>query len=222
MAAKTLVLHVRATELSDVLTFNRLKGDIKKIFPSYRLVLVHGSIGKVGPASYSIEPLLTLNKTFAAKLSEELLPAVSLAAYHLGIASIDWFSHPHDLGANLVIKPNALSMMLARGGLPIIAPIIKDGFDKDLITTSEWIAAKVAAAIQADLLIFLTDAKAAATYASEAYTAPTDEDAPPVRQCAKASLHAGAKRAFVTDISGMEKIVIHQQTAPTEISVDNS
>ncbi|MFN3393019.1 MAG: hypothetical protein ACK424_00505, partial [Candidatus Thermochlorobacter sp.] len=210
------------TELSDVLTFNRLKGDIKKIFSSYRLVLVHGSIGKVDQVSQSVESLLTLNKTFAAKLSEELLPAVSLAAHHLGTATVDWLSVPQDIGASLVIKPHALSMILARGGLPVIAPIIKDGFDKDLITTSEWIAAKVAAAIQADLLIFLTDAKAAAAYALDAHTASTDEDAPPVRQCAKASLHAGAKRAFVTDISGMEKILIHQQTAPTEISVDNS
>lgn len=219
MAEKTLVLHVRAAELNDALSFNRLKGDLKKMVQTHRLAIVHSAGAKASGETQNAAQILTLNKTFAAKLSEELMPAIALAAHHLGIATMEESNAAQDLGANLLIKPDALSTMMRRGSVPVIAPIVRDKTEKEAVTQSEWIAAKVAAAIHADLLIFLIaekDAAQAATAGKERDAEPSAETTRAFR-CAKESLRAGAKRAFVTDIGGMENIALRDQSAPTEI-----
>ncbi len=209
----TIVLHVRAAELHDALCFNRLKADIRKIVQENCLVIVHGCQASVPPErdnSPQIAALTTLNKTLAAKLSEELLPAVALAAHHLGLATQG--SSPDETG--LVIRPKALLHILQQGGIPIIAPIIKDAGHQEKTIQSEELAAKVSAAIQADLLIFLIEPK-------EAIQDEVKRRVMPENKCAVQSLRAGTKRAFLTDMSGMEQMLFHRKVVPIEV-LDNN
>ncbi len=208
----TIVLHVRAAELHDALCFNRLKADIRKIAQSSRLVIVHSSLSMQPETQIvkQISTLTTLNKTLAAKLSEELLPAVALAAHHLGLATQG--SSPNETG--WVIRPKALLHILQQGGIPIIAPIIKDAWHQEKTIQSEELAAKVAAAIQADLLIFLIEPK-------EAIQDEVKRHVMPENKYAVESLRAGTKRAFLTDMSGMEQMLFHRKVVPIEV-LDNN
>jgi acetylglutamate kinase len=208
----TIVLHVRAAELHDALCFNRLKADIRKIVQDNCLVIVHGSQASVPPErdnSPQIAALTTLNKTLAAKLSEELLPAVALAAHHLGLATS---SSPDETG--WIIRPKALLHILHQGGIPIIAPIIKNAWHQEKTIQSEELAAKVAAAIQADLLIFLIEPK-------EAIQDEVKRHVMPENKYAVESLRAGTKRAFLTDMGGMEQVLLHHKAAPVEVFDNN-
>ncbi len=209
----TIVLHVRAAELHDALCFNRLKADIRKIVQDNCLVIVQGSQAGVPPErdnSPQIAALTTLNKTFAAKLSEELLPAVALAAHHLGLATQS--SSPDE--NSLVIRPKALLHILHQGGIPIIAPIIKNAWHQEKTIQSEELAAKVSAAIQADLLIFLIEPK-------EAIQDEVKRHVMPENKYAVESLRAGTKRAFLTDMGGMEQVLLHHKAAHVEVFDNN-
>ncbi len=208
----TIVMHVRAAELHDALCFNRLKADIRKIAQSSRLIIVHSSLSMQPETQIvkQIATLTTLNKTLAAKLSEELLPAVALAAHHLGLATQG--SSPNETG--WVIRPKALLHILQQGGIPIIAPIIKDAWHQEKTIQSEELAAKVAAAIQADLLIFLIEPK-------EAIQDEVKRHVMPENKYAVESLRAGTKRAFLTDMSGMEQMLFHRKVVPIEV-LDNN
>ncbi len=208
----TIVMHVRAAELHDALCFNRLKADIRKIAQSSRLIIVHSSLSMQPETQIvkQIATLTTLNKTLASKLSEELLPAVALAAHHLGLATQG--GSPDETG--LVIRPKALLHILQQGGIPIIAPIIKDAGHQEKTIQSEELAAKVSAAIQADLLIFLIEPK-------EAIQDEVKRRVMPENKCAVQSLRAGTKRAFLTDMSGMEQMLFHRKVVPIEV-LDNN
>ncbi len=211
-AMNTIVLHVRAAELHDALCFNRLKSDMRKIAQSARLVIVHSSLSMQPETQIvkQIATLTTLNKTLAAKLSEELLPAVALAAHHLGLATQG--SSPNE--TSWVIRPKALLHILQQGGIPIIAPIIKDAGHQEKTIQSEELAAKVAAAIQADLLIFLIEPK-------EAIQDEVKRHVMPENKYAVESLRAGTKRAFLTDMGGMEQVLLHHKAAPVEVFDNN-
>lgn len=196
---KTIVLHVRALELNDVLYFNRLKAGIRKIVQSNRLVVVHSgqASGQSGmESSLQVAALKTFNKTFAAKLSEELLPAVALAAHHLGLAA---YSDQSD-EPNLSIRPKALLYLLQQGSIPIIAPIVKDTFHEEKIVESKELAEKVSATIQADLLIFLIEQK-------EQLQSKQECQAMLEGKYEARSQQTRGGRAVLTDISGMEQLV---------------
>ncbi len=197
---KKIVLHVRALELNDVLYFNRLKAGIRKIVQNNRLVIVHSSQASEQSgieSSLQVAMLKTLNRTFAAKLSEELLPAVALAAHHLGLAA---YSDQSD-EPNLSIRPKALLHLLQQGSIPIIAPIIKDTFHEEKIVESEELAEKVSATIHADLLIFLIEPK-------EQLQSRQECQAMLESKYAARSLQPRRERAILTDMSGMEQLVL--------------
>lgn len=208
----TIVLHVCATELNDVLCFNRLKADIRKIAQSSRLVIVHSSLSMQPETEIAkqIAALTTFNKTFAAKLSEELLPAVALAAHHLGIITLGNPSNKTDL----ISSPKALMSILQQGGIPVIAPIVRETSGAQRVVQSQEVAAKVAAAIQADLLIFLIEPK-------EVIQDEVKRQVMPENKYAVESLRAGTKRAFLTDMGGMEQVLLHHKAAPVEVFDNN-
>lgn len=209
-----VVMHVRAATLNDALAFNRLKGDIKKILSLAHLMIVHSC-----PDRTSLEALKTLNKTVAAKLSEELVPALSLLGYHLGlIAAASAAEAP--VPTHWPVKAEALQKLLAQPSVPILAPILQTELQTELCVQSEWLAAHLAAAIRADLLIFLVETKGildngqsiAQMALSDAMRSTMLE-----AQCAGTSVQHGTQRAFVTDLSGMETVLFQRQGAPTEI-----
>lgn len=209
-----VVMHVRAATLNDALAFNRLKGDIKKTLSLAHLIVVHSY-----PDRTSLEALKTLNKTFAAKLSEELVPALSLLGYHLGLVAAAGTAEA-TASTHWQIKADALQKLLAQQSVPILAPILQTDLRNEICVQSEWLAAHLAAAIRADLLIFLVETKGildngqsiAQMALSDAMRSTTLE-----AQCAGTSVQHGTQRAFVTDLGGMETILFQRQGAPTEI-----
>ncbi|MDW8465904.1 MAG: hypothetical protein RML35_06920 [Chloroherpetonaceae bacterium] len=154
----TVVMHLRAIDLNDALTFNRLKGDIKKAISTANLILVHSNSTNHANTTSSIGALRTLNKTFAAKLSEELVPALALAAHHLGLI-VPQAEASNLLHTNWRVRGERLQELLSQGSVPVFAPIVKEKSQTEVVVQSEWLAAYLAAAIQADLLIFLIETK---------------------------------------------------------------
>jgi acetylglutamate kinase len=214
---KNITMYVSGKELDDVLIFNRLRADVRKIVQTHQLILVHDAeyqfqqaLARRGNAaqatalldtlSLKLETLTTLNKTFAAKLSEDLVPALPIAAHHLGLVR----EVEREGEKTLIVKTETLLEVLSRNVLPVVAPIVQSA-DRQLVDAAgDKVAAKLAAAVHADVVIFLSEQKT---------------PQPNLRDTAAQSLVEGAKRAFITDLNGMEKILLRAEHAETEIFV---
>ncbi len=214
---KNITIYVSGKELDDVLIFNRLRADVKKIVQTHQLILVHNADYQFQQAltrrstaaqtsalldilALKLDVLMNLNKTFAAKLSEDLIPALPIAAHHLGLVR----EVEREREKTLVVKAETLLEMLSRNVLPVVAPIVQSADGQLADAAGDKVAAKLAAAIHADIVIFLSEQKMLH---------------PNLRDIAAQSLVEGAKRAFITDLDGMEKILLRSERAETEVFV---
>lgn len=222
-----IVIHLPAKELEDALMFHRLKGDVKKMIPHHQLIIILTAPDKAPapipalasggkemmPPQTLLSPAVPrtieeLGKAFTAKLSEDLVPAIAMTGNHLGLLRME--------NGKLRVNPKALQMQLQQSSIPIIAPVAAG----EEIETA-LAAAGIAAAVQADYLIFLIDTKGIVKGGNPLDTVTASEALPEPEQrlvkLASESLRDGTKRAFITSVAGMESLVLKSQPAPTEV-----
>ncbi|NTW49626.1 MAG: hypothetical protein HGB19_07860 [Chlorobiales bacterium] len=235
-----IVLHVAGKDLDDALIFNRLRADLKKLCASHQVIVVHnadaqfqtelrrrGLADQTQPEHRALYEtvLVQLNKTIVAKLSEELLPAIAMTGNHLGLIQAEPI--PREEGHfpfTKIVRINAsiLERQISGGSIPVVAPLAMDKSDTIQPVRSEHVAAKVASALKADLLIFLLEPNGYMENGKPVSTlhpggSNIDSETGKIASQASQSLKEGTKRAFLTKLGSMEKLIFEGITVPTEI-----
>lgn len=237
------VIHFTGEDLDDVLAFSRIKSDVKKMWrEGHELIIVHSGESQARrafekrnwdaakhtePETLALrdETILELTKNFAAKLSDDLVPALLLAAKDLGMVRIDTSGETPQI---VKVKAELLVAHLQKKIVPVISPLVKDEHGRSLIMTSEVIAAKLSAALGADMLIYVSethkilDEGKSLEKLSEADAAGRNITVPEAARAAWQSLREGTVQAFITRLGGMEKILLQSQPAPTELTLMES
>lgn len=215
---QTLILSVLGKDLDDALSFNRLKGDVKKLVARFRLAIVHDALLQFerkekrpfpnAPTEADLEryadALVQLGKSFAAKLSEDLVPATPMNAHHLGLVEVESVGES-TLGKIVAVKKEILERQFAQRAAPIIAPIVKTKSGRLRFVSADALAARLAAELNADMLFFIDDAPSGKNEAREAL--------------ARESLSNGVRRAFVATLSGLEAVALRNEKHTSEISL---
>lgn len=233
------VIHFTGEDLDDVLAFSRIKADVKKMMrEGHELIIMHGgeiqfdralkkrnwdAAKHTPPETLALrdETILELTKNFVSKLSDDLVPALALAAKDLGMVQI---AASGDEPPHIVkVKAELLVAHLQKKVVPVISPLVRDGDGRSRMMTSEVIAAKLSAALGADMLIYVSETPKILGEGkpleklSEADAAEKNIIVPEAARAAWQSLREGTKQAFITTLSGMEKILLQSQPAPTEL-----
>ncbi|MFQ3597106.1 MAG: hypothetical protein SNJ55_12480 [Chloroherpetonaceae bacterium] len=213
---QTLVLSVVGKDLDDALSFNRLKADVKKLAPRFRLAIVHDARFQYerqtkqpfpdAPSQADLERyadlLVQLGKVFTSKLSEELIPALQMNAHHLGLVQTE--ESPNEMtGRITTIKKEALEKQFAQNTVPILAPITKTKEGRMTFIPADAIASRLASEIHADMLFFI----------DEMHSSDKNER----EKFAQEGLMHGARRAFVCTLSGLEAVALRGEAHVSEI-----
>lgn len=213
---QTLVLSIVGKDLDDALTFNRLKSDVKKLSSRFRLAIVHDARFQYEqkfkrpfpetPSQADLEryadSLVQLGKTFASKLSEDLVPALQMNAHHLGLIQTEQ-SAEEAAGKIVAVKKDVLEKQFAQNAVPILAPITRTKAGTLVFVSADAIASRLASEICADMLFFIDDA-------------PNPHKAERER-LAQESLTNGTRRAFVCALAGLEAVALRGETHSSEI-----
>lgn len=238
-----IVLHVAGKDLDDVLIFNRLRADLKKLCASHQVIVVPN-----GDAQFQAElrrrslpvfldtqsaeyhslyedTLVQLNKKLVAKLSDELIPAISMSGKHLGLIQAGSSSEGkgHFPFAKIVgVNASILEKQLESGLLPVIAPLAIDKSGASQSVDSVHVAATIASATKADLIIYLTEPndfreKGKPVLNIHASNMDSGTEIGRIVMQAAQSIEQGTKHAFVTNLSGMENLIFEGKTSGTEI-----
>lgn len=236
-----IVLHVAGKDLDDVLIFNRLRADLKKLCASHQVIVVHNAdaqfqseLQRLGLPDSSDHPsretqslyettLVQLSKKLVARLSEELIPAIFISGKHLGLLVTDVSEDGHFPFTKIVsVSATVLEKQLENGLVPVIAPIgaSKDGESQAI--RAEHTAGKIASALVADLIIYLSEPVGYVENGKPVlsiHTSDIDPETEIGKMAAQAvqSVKEGTKRAFVTNLTGMEKLIFEGAEVGTEI-----
>jgi acetylglutamate kinase len=169
-------------------------------------------MGMVGQASMQLAQALVSNG----------LPALGLSGADAGLVIAETLVSPAgDLGAvgrPVSVNVSRLRALLDNGFIPCLAPI-SIGRDGELLNVNaDMVAQVVAAALEADLLVFLTNVAAVRVGGSEARTlTPAEVEAAiasgdinggmiPKTRAAAAAARDGVKRALIVDLEGLHAV----------------
>lgn len=218
---QTLALSVLGKDLDDALSFNRLKADVKKLSSRFRLVVAHDARFQFerkekrplpdAPTEADLEryadSLVQLGKIFTTKLSEDLVPAMQMNAHHLGLVQAEREGEL-TLGKIVAVKKEILEKLFAQNVVPILAPITKTKSGRLCFVSADAVAARLAGELRADMIFFINDCGSGKKEEREKF--------------ARESLMNGAKRAFVSDLSGLEAVALRGERRSSEITLSPS
>ncbi|MDX2127790.1 MAG: hypothetical protein SFU91_02000 [Chloroherpetonaceae bacterium] len=240
---KTAVIYLRGIDLDDVLSFTRLRAILKKYVHRNNLLIVFDAeyqyqknLKEKGiqeaqlsaSDSHRLKAAITrdLGKTFAQKLSEELIPALSLTAYHLGIVKTSSNGEVAAIQAELIRK------RFFGNTLPIFAAI----GDQDVLLNPKNLAKIFSIGLKADYLIFISDRKDWLNQVRELNGKFLDPNQKTLTESEsivmkdnlsnewfediESGFHAlknGVNRAFLTDLSNFEKLLQSQELVLMEL-----
>jgi acetylglutamate kinase len=222
---KTLLLVLTGKDLDDALFFNRLRGDIKKIIETRRLIIIHDAdfqfenwlrrkqisldtlTAEMLDAKQAL--LIEIGKIFTHKLSDDLIGAVQMNAYHLGLVQTE--KKINSLTGEIVsLKKAALEKQLSVESVLIITPVTKTKEGDASDVSVPHIASALAAAIHADELIFIREDKQfqlAEVMPEKLYSNSVSPTSLQAYESAE-SLSGGTKKAFLTNLSGLERLLL--------------
>jgi hypothetical protein len=213
---QTLVLSVVGKDLDDALSFNRLKADVKKLSSRFHLAIIYDARFQYehhtklpfpdAPSQAELERyadlLVQLGKTFASKLSEELIPALPMNAHHLGLIQTEQ-SPDEAVGRMTFVKIDALQKEFAQNAVPILAPVTTTKEGRLSFIPADAIALRLATELRADMLFFIDEMNSISKEEREKF--------------AQEGLAHGVRRAFVCTLSGFESVALRGEAHSSEI-----
>ncbi len=213
---QTLILSILGKDLDDVLFFNRLKADVKNLAMRFRLVLIYDARFQYErkaqqpfpdtPSQTDLERyadcLVQLGKVLTSKLSEDLVPALFMSAYHLGLIQTEQLPH-ESVGRIVAVKKEVLEKQFAHSVVPILAPVTRTKVGLLSFVPADAIASRLASEICADMIFFIDETPSPETAARKRF--------------AHDSLMHGACRAFVCPLSGLESVALRGEVHSSEV-----
>lgn len=159
------------------------------------------------------------------------LPALGLSGVDAGLVTVEKLDHPAGdlgfVGRPVAVNAGALRALLAADFLPVVAPVClgRDGGSYNV--NADHVAAAIAAALDAERLIFLTnvpgvlfDGRVVPTLTSDATEAAIGDGrisggmVPKVRSALDV-LHRGVRRAIITNLAGLERLAVGEAAGTT-------
>jgi acetylglutamate kinase len=227
---KTVVLALTGKDLDDALSFNRLRGDLKKLAPLTNLVLTYDAdfqiqkmesqrkktfdAGSIQDLEIKHDLLLQLGKVFSAKLSEDLIAVMQMNAHHLGLIRAE--RNGTGLQGKIEsVKREVLEKQFKEKNVPLVTPIVKTKSGELCDIHAPELAAEMAVALEADVLVYAIEEKKSA--AESIMLSEITPEMPREFHAAGKALQRGVKNVFVTTLSGMESVLLKQTDAATKI-----